>query len=125
MTSTGICQSVTLSNDTSEIIAIPRYIMVNVIKELDECDITNTEVKLLREQYILQNILIEKQDSINAGYKNQIIQLECLSIDKDAYIDTYKSQLQKTSKELKREKQWNNFLKITGAITTILLIVTL
>lgn len=125
MTSAGICQSVTTSNDSSEIIGIPRYIMLNVIKDLDECDITNREVELLREQYVMHTQLINKHDSINDGYRKQIIQWKTMSDDKDAYLDSYRLQLEKTSKELKREKQWNNFLKFTGTITTILLIVTL
>lgn len=136
MTSQSFCQKDTTSNndstsyigtftDSSEVIGIPRYIMLNVIKDLDEGDIAKEQVDNLTEQLILQAQLFDKQDSINAGYKKQIIQWQNISQDKDSYLDSYKLQLDKTSRELKKEKRWNDILKFTQTLTTIALIIAL
>lgn len=111
--------------DSSEVIGVPRYIMLNVIRDLNEGDVAKEQVDMLTEQLVLQAQLIDKQDSINAGYRKQIIQWKSISDDKDAYLDSYKLQLDKTSRELKKEKQWNNVLKFTQTISTILLIIAL
>lgn len=136
MTSQSFCQSVTMSNDDStsidatftdstEVIGIPRYIMLNVIRDLNEGDVAKEQVDMLTEQLVLQAQLLDKQDSINQGYRKQIIQWKSISDDKDAYLDSYKLQLDKTSRELKKEKQWNNVLKFTQTISTILLLIAL
>ena len=115
-TSQSFCQSVTMSNDDStsyditfvdsaEVIGIPRYIMLNVIRDLNEGDVAKEQVDMLTDQLVLQAQLLDKQDSINAGYRKQIIQWKSISDDKDAYLDSYKLQLDKTSRELKKEKQ--------------------
>jgi hypothetical protein len=111
--------------DSTEVIGIPRYIMLNVIRDLNEGDVAKEQVDMLTEQLVLQAQLLDKQDSINAGYRKQIIQWKSISDDKDAYLDSYKLQLDKTSRELKKEKQWNNILKFTQTISTILLIIAL
>ena len=136
MTSQSFCQSDITSNDdstsyditfvdSSEVIGVPRYIMLNVIRDLNEGDVAKEQVDMLTEQLVLQAQLLDKQDSINAGYRKQIIQWKSISDDKDAYLDSYKLQLDKTSRELKKEKQWNNVLKFTQTISTILLIIAL
>ena len=136
MTSQSLCQSDITSNDdstsyditfvdSSEVIGVPRYIMLNVIRDLNEGDVAKEQVDMLTEQLVLQAQLLDKQDSINAGYRKQIIQWKSISDDKDAYLDSYKLQLDKTSRELKKEKQWNNVLKFTQTISTILLIIAL
>jgi hypothetical protein len=111
--------------DSAEVIGIPRYIMLNVIRDLNEGDVAKEQVDMLTDQLVLQAQLLDKQDSINAGYRKQIIQWKSISDDKDAYLDSYKLQLDKTSRELKKEKQWNNVLKFTQTISTILLIIAL
>lgn len=136
VTSQSFCQSDITSNDdstsyditfvdSSEVIGVPRYIMLNVIRDLNEGDVAKEQVDMLTEQLVLQAQLLDKQDSINAGYRKQIIQWKSISDDKDAYLDSYKLQLDKTSRELKKEKQWNNVLKFTQTISTILLIIAL
>lgn len=136
MTSQSFCQSDITSSDDStsysatfidsnEVIGIPRYIMLNVIRDLNEGDVAKEQVDMLTDQLVLQAQLLDKQDSINAGYRKQIIQWKSISDDKDAYLDSYKLQLDKTSRELKKEKQWNNILKFTQTISTILLLVAL
>lgn len=111
--------------DSTEVIGIPRYIMLNVIRDLNEGDVAKEQVDMLTEQLVLQAQLLDKQDSINQGYRKQIIQWKSISDDKDAYLDSYKLQLDKTSRELKKEKQWNNVLKFTQTISTILLLIAL
>lgn len=136
LTSPSFCQNdITSSNDSStydatfvdssEVIGIPRYIMLNVIRDLNEGDVAKEQVDMLTEQLVVQAQLLDKQEAINENYKKQINQWKSISDDKDAYLDSYKLQLDKTSRELKKEKQWNNILKFTQTISTILLIITL
>lgn len=136
MTSPSFCQNdITSSDDSStydatfidssEVIGIPRYIMLNVIRDLNEGDVAKEQVDMLTEQLVLQAQLLDKQEAINENYKKQINQWKSISDDKDAYLDSYKIQLDKTSRELKKEKNWNNILKFTQTISTILLIIAL
>ena len=136
MTSQSFCQNDIQSNDDStsydasfidstEVIGIPRYIMLNVIKDLNEGDVAKEQVDMLTEQLVLQAQLLDTQDSINAGYRKQINQWKSISDDKDAYLDSYKIQLDKTARELKQSKILNNFLQLTRTITTILLVIAL
>lgn len=83
------------------------------------------ENEMLEEQLILQAQYVDQADSLVAHYKNNIITLMKISEEKEEYIDTYKLQLDKTARELKKEKQWTNILKITQTISTILLIIAL
>lgn len=136
VTSQSFCQNDITSNDDStsydgtfidstEVIGIPRYIMLNVIKDLNEGDVAKEQVDMLTEQLVLQAQLLDTQDSINAGYRKQINQWKSISDDKDAYLDSYKIQLDKTARELKIEKRWKNILQFTQVITTIALIIAL
>ena len=124
VTSQGFCQNDIQSNDDStsydasfidstEVIGIPRYIMLNVIKDLNEGDVAKEQVDMLTEQLVLQAQLLDTQDSINAGYRKQINQWKSISDDKDAYLDSYKIQLDKTARELKKSKILNNILQLT------------
>lgn len=135
-TSQSFSQNVITSNDDStlydpsfvdstEIIGVPRFIMLNVIRDLNEGDVAKEQVDMLTEQLVLQAQLLDKQDSINAGYKKQIVQWQNISQDKDVYLDTYKLQLDKTARELKKSKILNNILQLTQTITTILLVIAL
>ena len=92
---------------------------------MNEGDVAKEQVDMLTEQLVVQAQLLDKQEAINENYKKQINQWKSISDDKDAYLDSYKLQLDKTSRELKKEKQWNNILKFTQTISTILLIITL
>lgn len=135
-TSQGFCQSVTTSSDdstsydatfidSSEVIGIPRYIMLNVIRDLNEGDVAKEQVDNLTEQLVLQAQLLDKQEAINENYRKQINQWKSISDEKDGYIDSYKLQLDKTARELKIEKRWKNMLQFTQVITTIALIIAL
>ena len=80
--------------------------MLNVIRDLNEGDVAKEQVDMLTEQLVVQAQLLDKQEAINENYKKQINQWKSISDDKDAYLDSYKLQLDKTSRELKKEKQW-------------------
>ena len=122
LTSKSFCQTAT---ESDSLVILPKYMVLNMITDIKTGDDAKEENEMLEEQLILQAQYVDQADSLVAHYKKNIITLMKISEEKEDYIDTYKLQLDKTSRELKKEKQWTNILKITQTISTILLIIAL
>ena len=96
-----------------------------MISDIKAGDDAKEEKEMLEEQLVLQAQYVDQADSAIAYYKKTVAVWKKISDEKEQYIDTYKLQLDKTSRELKKEKMWNNVLKFTQTISTILLVITL
>jgi hypothetical protein len=102
----------TLVNDSNEVVCNPKYIMVQVVKDLKDYDIVKEELDAVTEQSILQTIVIEQQDSIIVTLKKQNLNLESMFEYRSVVSDKYKLQLEKVSRENEKKKSWIKGLAI-------------
>ena len=122
MTSKSFCQTDTASDS---LIILPKQIVLSMITDIKAGDEAKEEKEMLEEQLILQAQYVDQADSAIAYYKKTVAIWKNISAEKEEFIDTYKIQLDKTARELKKEKRWCNILKMTQTISTILLVIAL
>jgi len=101
-----------LVNDSNEVVCNPKYIMVQVVKDLKDYDIVKEELDAVTEQFSLQNIFIQQQDSIVVLLKKQNVNLESMFQNRSEISDKYKLQLEKVTRENERKKSWIKGLAI-------------
>ena len=59
----------TTISDPYEVICTPKYIMVQVVKDLKDYDIVKDELEAITEQFTLQTTYIDQQDSVVVNLK--------------------------------------------------------
>lgn len=124
MTIQGFCQNATNSleldttiTDSTEVICVPKFIMVKVIGDLKDYDYVKEELTIMTDQYNLQNEYIQQNDTLVSSMKKQIINYRNMLQNVSDQTDTYKLQLDKVARENEKRKGWIKGLAI-GLITS-------
>ena len=107
----------TTISDPYEVICTPKYIMVQVIKDLKDYDIAKEELDAITQQFELQTTYIDQQDSVVANLKKQNINLGSMLQESSELTDTYKLQLDKVARENEKKKSWIKGLAIALLIS--------
>jgi cell shape-determining protein MreC len=102
----------TTITDPYEVVCTPKYILVQVVKDLKDYDIVKDELEAVTEQFTLQNTFIEQQDSVVSNLKRQNINLGSMLDERSQISDTYKLQLDKVARENEKKKSWIKGLSI-------------
>lgn len=107
----------TTITDPYEVICTPKYIMVQVIKDLKDYDIVKDELEAVTEQFTLQNTYIEQQDSVVVNLKNHCQNIGIMLQERSQISDTYKLQLDKVARQNEKKKSWIRGLAIALIIS--------
>jgi hypothetical protein len=107
----------TTITDPYEVVCTPKYILVQVVKDLKDYDIVKDELEAMTEQFTLQNTFIDQQDSVNAYLKRQNINLGNMLQERSDISDTYKLQLDKVARQNEKKKSWIRGLAIALLIS--------
>ena len=126
MTLQGICQTDTNKvstldttiTDPSELICIPKTIMVRVVADLKDYDSVKEELSIVTEQFNLQNEYIQQKDTLVTEMKSQLINYRNMLQNVSDQTDTYKLQLDKVARQNERRKGWIKGLAIALIIIT-------
>ena len=112
-------QNVINDKDTT-FIALPRFVVLNVIRDLNDYDIVKDENSTLTEQLNLQMQYVDQVDSANALLKKSIVYWQNIHQEQSQMTDTYKLQLDKVARQNEKRKKWVQWLSF--ALTTSLII---
>jgi len=107
----------TLITDPYEVICTPKYIMVQVVKDLKDYDLVKDELDAMNEQFTLQNTYIEQQDSVVVNLKNHCQNIGNMLEERSQISDSYKLQLDKVARENEKKKSWIRGLAIALIIS--------
>lgn len=99
---------------------IPRPIVLNVIRDLNDYDLVKVENETLTEQLHLQMQYIDQVDSANALLNKSIQYWKNIHQEQSEISDSYKLQLDKVARQNEKRKRWINYLSF--ALTTSLII---
>ena len=102
----------TLITDPYEVVCTPKYIMVQVVKDLKDYDIIKEELSEVEEQIVLQTAYTEEQDSIIINLKNHTQNLSLMLEERSQISDSYKLQLDKVARQNEKKKSWIRGLAI-------------
>lgn len=109
----------TTVTDPYEVVCTPKYIMVQVVKDLKDYDIVKEELDAVSEQFALQSTFIDQQDSTVATLKRQNLNLANMLQDRSDISDNYKLQLDKVARENEKKKGWIKGLAIALVVSFI------
>lgn len=107
----------TTITDPYEVICTPKYIMVQVVKDLKDYDIVKEELDAITEQFTLQSTFIDQQDSVNTFLKVKNENLIKMLDERSEISDTYKLQLDKVARQNEKRKSWIRGLSIALLIS--------
>jgi len=116
---TTFSQSVTNDKDTT-LIALPRFVVLNVVRDLNDYDIVKDENATLTEQLNLQMQYVDQVDSANALLKKSIVYWQNIHQEQSQMTDTYKLQLDKVARQSEKRKKWLEWLSV--ALSTSIII---
>ena len=102
----------TLITDSNEVVCIPKYIMVQVVKDLKDYDLVKEELEAVTEQNTLQNTYIEQQNSTVTTLTKQNLNLGEMLQTRSDISDNYKLQLDKVARQNEKKKSWIKGLAI-------------
>lgn len=102
----------TIATDPYEVVCTPKYIMVQVVKDLKDYDLVKEELDAVNEQLALQNTFIEQQDSSLSTLKRQNFNLGDMLQTRSDISDNYKLQLDKVARQNEKKKSWIKGLAI-------------
>ena len=102
----------TIATDPYEVVCTPKYIMVQVVKDLKDYDLVKEELDAVNEQLALQNTFIEQQDSTLSTLKRQNFNLGDMLQTRSDISDNYKLQLDKVARQNEKKKSWIKGLAI-------------
>ena len=102
----------TIATDPYEVVCTPKYIMVQVVKDLKDYDLVKEELDAVNEQLTLQNTFIEQQDSSLSTLKRQNFNLGDMLQTRSDISDNYKLQLDKVARQNEKKKSWIKGLAI-------------
>lgn len=102
----------TLITDPYEVVCTPKYIMVQVVKDLKDYDIIKEELSEVEEQIVLQSAYTEEQDSIIINLKKHTQNLSLMLEERSEISDSYKLQLDKVARQNEKKKSWIRGLAI-------------
>lgn len=107
----------TTISDPYEVICTPKYIMVQVVKDLKDYDIVKDELEAITEQFTLQTTYIDQQDSVVVNLKGHCQNLANMLQERSDISDSYKLQLDKVARENEKKKSWIKGLAIALLIS--------
>lgn len=102
----------TTLKDPYEVICTPKYIMVQIVKDLKDYDYTKEELEVITQQFELQTSYIDQQDSLVVNLKNQCVNVGNMLQESSQLADTYKLQLDKVARKSEKQKSWIKGLAI-------------
>lgn len=109
----------TTISDPYEVICTPKYIMVQVIKDLKDYDIAKEELDAITQQFELQTTYIDQQDSLVVSLKNQCSNIGNMLQESSQLADTYKLRLDKVERKSVKKDGWIKGLAI-GLVVSII-----
>lgn len=117
-TSQIFSQTVT-NNDSTKIVALPKWVVLNIISELKTTDLVIEQNHLISEQNDLQKKQIEQLSKLNDNFKNSLV--DCRSKFDDCEFQNleHKKKIEFLTNQSKNRKR--NFI-FTIAFASILLI---
>ena len=107
----------TIATDPYEVVCTPKYIMIQVVKDLKDYDIVKEELSEVEEQNLLQSAYINEQDSIIINLKKHSQNLGNMLDERSQISDNYKLQLDKVARENEKRKSWIKGLAIALLIS--------
>jgi len=107
----------TTITDPYEVICTPKYIMVQVVKDLKDYDLVKMELTEVEEQFVLQSAYMQQQDSIISNLQKYSSSLSTMLDDRSQISDNYKLQLDKVARENEKKKSWIKGLAIALLIS--------
>ena len=118
-TSSIFSQSVT-NNDSTKIISMPKWVVLNIISELKTNDLVIEQNHLLTEQTDLQKKQIEQLTNLNNNFKSSLV--ECrMNLDNSEYDNLQnKKQIEFLTKQSRRRKR--NLIFTVGFASILLIL---
>lgn len=118
-TSLIFSQSVT-NNDSTKIISMPKWVVLNIISELKTTDLVIEQNHLLTEQTDLQKKQIEQLTNLNNNFKSSLV--ECrMNLDNSEYDNLQnKKQIEFLTKQSRRRKR--NLIFTVGFASLLLIL---
>lgn len=107
----------TIITDPYEVVCTPKYIMVQVVKDLKDYDLVKMELTEVEEQFVLQSAYMQQQDSIISNLQKYSSSLSTMLDDRSQISDNYKLQLDKVARENEKKKSWIKGLAIALLIS--------
>lgn len=114
----------TTISDPYEVVCTPKYIMVQIVKDLKDYDLTKEELDARIEQNDLQNQFMQTQDSIIVNLKNHCTNIGKMLEERSEISDTYKLQLDKVARQNEKKKSWIKGLAIALVVSVFSNILT-
>ena len=118
-TSLIFSQSVT-NNDSTKIISMPKWVVLNIISELKTNDLVIEQNHLLTEQTDLQKKQIEQLTNLNNNFKSSLV--ECrMNLDNSEFDNLQnKKQIEFLTKQSRRRKR--NLIFTVGFASILLIL---
>jgi ribosomal protein L29 len=118
-TSQIFSQTVT-NNDSTKIIALPKWVLLNIISELKTTDLVIEQNHLISEQNDLQKKQIEQLTNLNNNFKSSLV--ECrMNLDNSEYENLKnKKQIEFLTKQSRRRKR--NLIFTVGFASILLIL---
>jgi len=107
-----------INNDSTKIIALPKWVVLNIISELKTIDLVIEQNHLISEQNDLQKKQIEQLSNLNNNFKNSLV--ECrMNLDNSEFENLQnKKQIEFLTKQSRKRKR--NLILTVGFASILL-----